>query len=259
MELIFLGTGTSQGVPMIAFHNHGCDLADPRNWRMRTSAHLRIGRHRIQLDAGPEFRLQCIHNKIEDIDLLFLTHEHADHIMGMDDLRRFCDRRDGEPIPIYSTDPGLQRIAEIFPYAVREKPLYRGYPAFNLLPMPRRLELEDATVESCLLPHGRFDVLGLVFTENATGARIAYYTDCGSVGPDARQLAANVDVLVIDGLRHEPHPTHLTVEQAIEVAHSVGAKRAFLTHIAHMIDHATLSRSLPKDVELAYDGLHITI
>jgi phosphoribosyl 1,2-cyclic phosphate phosphodiesterase len=259
MELVFLGTGTSQGVPMIAFDEHACDLGDPRNWRMRTSAHVVMGRHRIQLDAGPEFRLQCIQNRISDIDLLVLTHEHADHIMGMDDLRRFCDRRNGAPIPIYSTPNGLRRIAEIYPYAVRDRPLYRGYPAFDLHPMPPRLDLEDGTIESCLLPHGRFDVLGLVFTETATGKRLAYYTDCGAVGPDARRLAEAVDVLVIDGLRREPHPTHLTVDQAVEVGHAIGARRSFLTHITHCVDHATLLRELPGDVQPAYDGLRLTI
>ncbi len=259
MELVFLGTGTSQGVPMIAFDGHRCDLRDRRNWRTRTSAHVVLGRHHIQIDAGPEFRLQCIHNGIVDIDLLILTHEHADHIMGMDDLRRFCDRRGGDPIPVYSTPEVLRRVAEIYPYAVGPRPAFRGYPAFDLRPMPERLGLEDGTVDSCLLPHGRFSVLGLVFTEKATARRAAYYTDCGEVGAEGRRLARGAHVLVIDGLRPEPHPTHLTVDQAIEIARATGVGRAFLTHIAHAIDHETVSRSLPSNVQLAYDGLRVSV
>src|SRR5210317_2103919 len=119
MELTFLGTGTSQGVPLIAHpESSECDLNDSRNWRTRTSAHLKIAGLSLQIDAAPEFRLQCIHNKITSIDYFFLTHGHADHVLGMDDLRRFIDLRGGEALPVFGTQEGLERVRSIYPYAI---------------------------------------------------------------------------------------------------------------------------------------------
>ena len=159
MEITFLGTGTSQGVPMIAHDPSGeCNLDDPRNWRTRTSAHVKMGNQALQIDAAPEFRLQCIENNIEWMDLFFLTHGHADHIMGMDDLRRFIDLRGGEALPVYSTAEGMERVAAIFPYAIRPKPEFKGYPAFDLKAMPPLLQLPSGTVACTLLPHGRFEL-----------------------------------------------------------------------------------------------------
>ena len=123
MEILFLGTGTSQGVPMIAHPKGGCDLNNPLNWRTRTSIHVEMGGHHIQVDAAPEFRMQCIQNEVTQIDTFILTHSHADHILGMDDLRRFCDLNGGTALPVYSSAEGLQRIREIFPYAILDKPM----------------------------------------------------------------------------------------------------------------------------------------
>ena len=127
MEIVFLGTGTSQGVPMIAQpQGEGCDLDNSKNWRTRTSIHVEMGGHHIQVDAAPEFRMQCIQNGLDRIDTFILTHGHADHILGMDDLRRFCDLNGGHALPVYSSEEGLQRIRQIYPYAILEKPLVRG-------------------------------------------------------------------------------------------------------------------------------------
>ena len=190
MEIIFLGTGTSQGVPMIAQpKGEGCDLDNPKNWRTRTSIHVEMGGHHIQVDAAPEFRMQCIQHGLDQIDSFILTHGHADHILGMDDLRRFCDLNGGNALPVYSSAEGLERVRQIFPYAILDKPLVRGYPAFQLEPMPKTLELPGGTVESVLLPHGKIQVLGLVFTEAETGKQFTYYTDCNEVGEEARLIA----------------------------------------------------------------------
>ncbi|MEN8863292.1 MAG: MBL fold metallo-hydrolase, partial [Lentimonas sp.] len=179
MELIFLGTGTSQGVPMIAQpEGVGCDLNNPMNWRTRTSIHVEMGGHYIQVDASPEFRMQCIQNEIQQIDTFILTHSHADHILGMDDLRRFCDLKGGVALPVYSNTDGLQRISDIFPYAIMDKPVVKGYPAFKLEEMPKELEVSGGLIESVVLPHGPMEVLGLIFTEKDTGKKLAYFTDC---------------------------------------------------------------------------------
>jgi phosphoribosyl 1,2-cyclic phosphate phosphodiesterase len=259
MELIFMGTGTSQGVPMIAFDGHHCDLSDPRNHRTRTSAHVVMGGHHVQIDAGPEFRLQCLAQNIRQIDTFILTHGHSDHLMGMDDLRRFCDLRGGAAMTVFTSEEGMERVKSVFPYAIGERPSSKGYAAFLPVRMPEVLELPGGKVASCLLPHGRIEVLGLVFEEAGTGKRLAYYTDCKEVGPRARELARGVDVLVIDGLRPEPHPTHLCIAEAVEVARALGAKRTFLTHLTHHVDHARVAAELPPGVEPAYDGLRVEV
>ena len=259
MEIIFLGTGTSQGVPMIAQPaGEGCDLDNPKNWRTRASIHVEMGGHHIQVDAAPEFRMQCIQHGLDQIDSFILTHGHADHILGMDDLRRFCDLNGGSALHVYSSAEGLERVRQIFPYAILDKPLVRGYPAFQLKPMPRTLELPGGTVESVLLPHGKIQVLGLVFTEAETGKQFTYYTDCNEVGEEARLIAEGSDVVILDGLRHNPHPSHMTIDKATQTAQEMGAPISFITHITYMVDHEETETSLPEAVHLAYDGLRVS-
>jgi len=258
MELVFLGTGTSQGVPMIAQPDSGCDLDNPKNWRTRTSIHVEMGGHHIQVDAAPEFRMQCINNGIEQIDSFILTHGHADHVLGMDDLRRFCDLKGGQALPVYSSEEGLERVKAIFPYAMNDKPVVKGYPAFKAQLMPKELELPGGTVVSVYLPHGKIQVLGLIFTEAQTGKKLTYYTDCKEVGEEARLLAEGSDVVVLDGLRPHPHPSHMTVDEAARTALEMGASMSFLTHMTYMVDHDTVEAELPENVYLAYDGLRVS-
>jgi phosphoribosyl 1,2-cyclic phosphate phosphodiesterase len=258
MEVVFLGTGTSQGVPMIAQPDDGCDLDNPKNWRTRTSIHVEMGGHHIQVDAAPEFRMQCIQNSITQIDTFILTHPHADHILGMDDLRRFCDLNGGVALPVYSSPSGLQRIREIFPYAIMDKPMFKGYPAFEPHEMPQTLELPGGTVESVILPHGPMEVLGLIFTEAETGKKFAYYTDCKEIGEEARFLAEDADIVVLDGLRPESHPSHMTVGEATQAAKEMDASLSFLTHMTYMVDHESTEAELPDNIRLAYDGLRVS-
>ena len=259
MEIIFLGTGTSQGVPMIAHPDTGgCDLDNSKNWRTRTSIHVEMGGHHIQVDAAPEFRMQCIHNEITQIDTFVLTHPHADHILGMDDLRRFCDLKGGLALPVYSSEAGLQRVRDIFPYAIMDKPVVKGYPAFSLHSMPKELEVPGGVIEAVELPHGPMKVLGLVFTENDTGKKLVYFTDCKEVGEEARMLAEGADVVVLDGLRPNPHPSHMTIDEATTTAVEIGAQLSFLTHMTFMVDHESTEASLPDSVRLAYDGLRVS-
>lgn len=256
-----MGTGTSQGVPMIAQPEvpGACNLGDARNWRTRAAVHVVMDGFHLQVDAGPEFRLQCLHNRVEALDLFFLTHSHADHILGMDDMRRFCDLRGYTAIPVYSSPAALQRVREIFPYAVREQPVEKGYPAFSLREMPAVLECPGGRIEAVLLPHGPMEVLGLVFTERGSGAKFTYYTDCSGVGEEARALARGSAVVVLDGLRMEPHPTHMHIPQAVEVARAIGSPRTYLTHMTFMVDHAAVEGDLPPEVRLAYDGLRLRL
>ena len=255
----FLGTGTSEGVPIIAQpEEYDLDLENPKNWRTRPSIHVDLNGHRIQVDAGPDFRLQCIHNDIRQIDTFILTHGHSDHIMGMDDLRRFCRLREGEALPVYSNEAGLHRVMDIFPYAIRDK-AEGNYPAFRLSPMPGCLEVPGGKVYSTLLPHGRFEVLGLVFEDGVTGRRLVYYTDCKSIPPEAISLAEGADIVVLDALRHREHASHMNIKEAVEAGREIGGKVNWFVHMCCEVDHGRDSKDLPEGFQFAWDGLRLEV
>lgn len=259
MEVIFLGTGTSQGVPMIACDCSVCTSADPRNVRTRTSIHVVMDGLHIQVDASPEFRLQCLREKINWIDFFILTHGHADHISGMDDLRRYCDLLGEVALPVYSTEEGMGRVLAMFPYAITERPISRGYAAFKLISMPGRLELPQGLIESTLLPHGGVNTLGLTFTEKSSGKKFTYYTDCKRIPREAVEQARGSAVVVLDGLRPQLHPSHMNVEEALAAAVEIAAPQTYLIHITHFLEHAEWEGKLPEGVKFAYDGLRLVI
>jgi phosphoribosyl 1,2-cyclic phosphate phosphodiesterase len=244
---------------MIACDCAVCRSPDPRDRRTRTSVHVEMDDFHIQVDAGQEFRQQCLACDVRRIDAFILTHGHADHILGMDDLRRFCDLRGGEGLPVYSTREGLDRIRSVYPYAILDRPLVRGYPAFQLQEMPPLLETPGGTIRSVLLPHGSLLVLGLVFEEKSSGKKFAYYTDCKLVGPEERDLARGSAVLALDSLRPEPHASHMSIEEAIETALSIDAGQTYFIHLTHAVGHADYERKLPPRVAPAHDGLRLTL
>lgn len=257
MEVIFLGTGTSQGVPLIACDCAVCTSKDPRNQRTRASIHVVMDGLHVQVDAAPEFRLQCIRENIRQMDFFILTHGHADHITGMDDLRRYCDLLGGNALTVYTTEEGMGRVLAMYPYAMAERPISKGYAAFKLVAMPDRLDLPQGTIEATLLPHGGLNTLGLVFTERSSGRKFAYYTDCKLVPPAAVELARGADAVVLDGLRPLPHPTHLSIAEAVAIAREINAPATWITHLTHLSDHAGLAASLPPGVAPAFDGLRL--
>lgn len=259
MEITFLGTGTSQGVPMIAHDNAGCDLSNPKNWRTRCAIHVVMDGHHIQVDAGPEFRLQCLRNNIVQVDDFILTHGHADHLMGMDDLRRFCDLRDFSALDVYSSEEGLRRLRQVFPYAMGDKPTHKGYAAFRAHLMPPKLETPGGDIYATLLPHGAFETLGLVFVEKSTGSKFAYYNDCKAVTDEGYRLADGAAAVTLDGLRPHEHSSHMTIEEAVETALKMAAPQTWLTHMTFQVDHDTWSAKLPEGIRLAYDGLTLSL
>jgi phosphoribosyl 1,2-cyclic phosphate phosphodiesterase len=259
MEVIVLGSGTSQGVPMIGCGCPVCTSADPRNRRTRASVHVVMDGLHVQVDAAPEFRLQCLKEGVDRLDLFILTHGHADHVAGMDDLRRFCDLRGGQALTIYSTDEGMARVLAIYPYAIMDRPIVRGYPAFQLAEMPEALELPQGTIRSTLLPHGGTQTLGLVFSERSSGRRFTYYTDCKRLPDEAVELARGSDAAILDGLRPQPHPAHMSIDEAVDAGKAIGAKGVWLTHLTHLTEHAALEATLPEPFKLAYDGLKIRL
>ncbi len=257
-----MGCGTSQGVPLPAHDNPGLDLKEPRNWRTRASVHVVVEGHHVQVDAAPEFRLQCIHNGIRRVDTFILTHGHADHVLGMDDLRQFCTNDGGRAVPVHSTREGLDRVRAIYPYALTERSL-TGYAAFSLHEAAGRLDLPGGgKVRTTLLPHGGQEVLGLVFEEPSTGRKFAYFTDCKGLTPEARALAADADLMIIDALRPNAHPTHLTVDEALGEIETVKPKRALLTHMTYQVGWAEYSARLAgrnPETGLCHDGMRIRL
>src|SRR5258708_2286726 len=250
MEVIFMGTGTSQGVPMIACQCAVCTSGNPRNKRTRASIHVVMDGLHIQVDAAPEFRLQCLREQVEQLDVFVLTHGHNDHITGMDDLRRFCDLQGGTALTVYSTGEGMSRALAMFPYAIAERPVSKGYAAFKLVDMPPVLEFPQGTIHSTLLPHGGINTLGLVFREESSGKKFVYYSDCKRIPREAVTLAAGAEVVVLDGLRPDPHPTHMNIEEACAAAVGIGDPTTYLTHLTHRGEHQTLNQNLPSIIPL---------
>lgn len=259
MEVIFLGTGTSQGVPMIACDCEVCRSPDVRNKRTRASIHVVMDGLHVQVDATPEFRLQCVRENIRQVDFFILTHGHADHISGMDDLRRFCDLLGGTALTVYSSEEGMARVLAMYPYAMAERPIAKGYAAFKLVAMPDVIELPQGTIQSTLLPHGGVNTLGLVFTERSTRRKFTYFTDCKRVPRAAVELARGSHAVVLDGLRHSPHPSHMSIEEATAVGKEIAAPATWITHLTHLNDHAALAASLPSGIAPAYDGLRLVL
>lgn len=259
MEVIFLGTGTSQGVPMIACDCAVCKSSDPRDHRTRASIHVVMDGLHVQVDAGTEFRLQCLREDVRWVDFFILTHGHADHVVGMDDLRRFCDLLGGNALTVYSTVEGMGRVLAIYPYAIAERPISRGYAAFKLVEMPPVLDLPQGTIQATLLPHGGLNTLGLIFTERSSGKKFVYYTDCKRVPREAVELARGADIVVLDGLRPLPHPSHMSISEACDAAREIGAPETWLTHLTHLTSHAGDEPALPPGIKFAYDGLRLKL
>jgi phosphoribosyl 1,2-cyclic phosphate phosphodiesterase len=255
MIVTFLGTGTSHGIPMI-----GCDCAvcrsdNPHNKRLRPSVFVESGQTNLLIDATPDFRTQALRAGIGRVDAVLVTHSHADHVLGLDDMRAFTERT-GQPMPLYGATQVLADIRRVFPYACTDKPAWPSLPSFELRSVEPNVPFEIGRVQilAVELPHGRSRVLGFAF-----GKRFAYLTDCSAVSPAVVQRLSGVTVLTLDALRHRPHPTHLTIDAAVEMAGQIGAKLTVLTHLCHEVDHATAEAALPASVRIAYDGLRIEI
>jgi len=267
MTVTVLGSGTSAGVPMIGCHCAVCESTDPRDRRTRPSIVVSYGgagadgetRHNILVDTTPELRLQAVREGLDRISAVVYTHAHADHIFGLDDVRRYNTIM-GSPLPLYADAAAMATLRQSFGYAFAP-------------PLPKDRAHKDAIYRPELAPviiEGPFDLFGKTWTPvemlhgkfKVLGFRIgdfAYCTDCNEIPPASMELLRGLDVLILDALRPRPHPTHLSFEQALAVIAELKPRRAFFTHLSHDMKHADIEATLPGHVRVSYDGLKLEL
>ena len=252
MRVCFLGTGTSQGVPIIGCSCEVCRSADPRNVRVRPSVWIELDGRHIVIDTPAEFRLQAIRFGLPRLDALLYTHAHADHVFGIDDIRRF-NQMQREVIPLYASEETLASLERSFGYIFDRSIESWAVPKAEARRISGPFQLWGQEVEPLLVWHGRMPV---------TAFRIggfAYVTDCSEIPAETQEALQGLDLLVLGALRHRPHPTHFSIQQALAAIEALAPRRALLTHLSHEVDHEKTEAELPEHVRLAYDGLTVDV
>jgi phosphoribosyl 1,2-cyclic phosphate phosphodiesterase len=256
MRVRFLGTGTSHGIPVIGCTCPVCTSGSPGNQRTRPSILVEAGERRVVVDTAPEFRLQALAAGLTTLDAVLFTHAHADHIFGLDDVRIFTWRTQ-RPMPLYGTPDTLATIRQRFLYAFEEGQEGGGKPRLDLLPVaPLGVPFEVAGL--CVTPlevrHGRLPVTAFRVRERGGGPALAYATDCNAIVPDTLAALRGLDLLILDALGKNRHPTHFSLDEAVAVARDLAPRRTLFTHVSHSLDHEATNASLPPGMALAYDG-----
>ena len=253
MQVTFLGTGTSMGIPMIGCQCKVCQSKDPRDKRTRTSVWLKINGINIIIDTGIDFRQQALRENISTVDAVLFTHHHVDHIFGLDELRaiNFLQKK---PVAIYSSDHTYQHLKRVYKYVFDNS----CYPS-DTPEIDHQLIDEDPfqvfNIEIIPVPlfHGELPVFGFRI------GNFSYCTDVSRIPPESYELLQGSDVVVLGALRDRPHPTHFTIEQAVVEAQKIGAKKTYLVHLSHEVGHQELFARLPENVQPAFDGLRINV
>ncbi|MEL6923772.1 MAG: MBL fold metallo-hydrolase [Bacteroidota bacterium] len=254
LRVEFLGTGTSQGVPVIGCDCEVCLSNDPRDQRLRVSILISQAGRNLVVDAGPDFRQQMLRAKVENIDAVLLTHEHNDHIIGLDDVRPF-NFRHKKNIPVYGTPPVLQELQQRFAYVFDHNP-YPGAPQLDLHAIGKEhsFRVGDFQVQPVEVLHGQLPVLGFRFGD------FCYITDAKTISEEERRKLQHLDTLVLNALHHDEHHSHLNISEALALIKDINPLRTYLTHISHRMGrYAEVQAQLPDNVWLAYDGLQIDV
>jgi phosphoribosyl 1,2-cyclic phosphate phosphodiesterase len=249
--LTVLGSGTSMGVPTIGCDCAVCRSSDPRDRRTRPSIMLSYDGHQVLIDTTPDFREQALREKILYLDAVLYTHTHADHILGIDDLRPLTYHRQAGKLPLYATPRNCDFLRDMFRYIFEATYKYGGLPQVELKPIDGPVELFGARFEPVTVIHGDTPILGFRF------GSAAYLTDHSSVPAASLDKLRGLDILFLDALRYKPHPTHSSIEQSLKIVDELQPQRAFFTHLCHDLPHEETNAALPPEVRLAYDGMKL--
>ncbi len=249
--LTVLGSGTSMGVPTIGCNCPVCRSLDPRDRRTRPSILIEYAGKSVLIDSTPDFRQQAIRENIQRLDAVLYTHSHADHILGIDDLRPLSFRHKPGRLPLYAHPDVAAFIGNMFRYIFDADYKFGGLPQVELKTLDGTLELFGAKFEPVTVIHGETEIYGFRF------GSAAYLTDHSLVPESSFERLQNLDILFLDALRYKPHPTHSTVENSLRIVERVKPKRAFFTHICHDLGHEATNAALPEHVKLSYDGMRL--
>lgn len=250
-ELTFLGTGTSNGIPMIGCRCPVCTSPDPRDRRSRTSAVVRREGRVFLIDTATELRLQAIAAGLDHVDAVLMTHAHADHTGGFDDLRRFNEIQQ-QHLPVYASPLTAKMLRERYAYTfVDQYPFYGGKPDLHLHEIDGPFDLFGQEIVPIPVMHGRLPILGFRFGD------LAYVTDAKEIPSESMELLRGLDILVLNALRERPHPTHLSLTEAVAVIEELRPRQAHLVHLSHELSHAAATAQLPSGIAVAYDGLTV--
>lgn len=258
IQVTLLGTGTSTGIPVIGCSCKVCTSPDPHDRRLRCSCLVVANGISLLIDAGPDFRTQALSTPIEKVDAVLITHHHFDHVAGLDDLRPyFFGNRN--PIPCYANADTAGTLNRMFWY-IFEDGSYPGVSKLELLAVDNPFDVQsryqaDKTVAVTPIPayHGKLPIFGYRV------GNFAYLTDTSAIPDASMDLLRGVEILVLDALRHEPHPTHFTISESVKIAQQIGARQTYLTHMTHSIKHQEEDAKLPEGIDLGYDGLYFEI
>jgi len=259
MKITILGCGTSTGVPVIGCDCPVCRSTQPRNRRTRASILISLAEKNILVDTATDLYFQSLANKVRRVNAVLYTHTHADHIHGVDELRNF-NFLQREIIPVFGSEETMQFIRRVFAYIFNVTPIGGGKPLLETNPVEEEFELFGLKILPLEIMHGSLPIFGYRFIEpGEKPKRFAYLTDCSELPEESKKELPGLDLLILDALRREYHPTHFTVEDATRVIAELRPRRAVLTHFDHSIDYDELKGSLPAGIEPAFDGMVVEI
>ncbi|KAF0130192.1 MAG: PhnP protein [Bacteroidetes bacterium] len=253
MKITVLGSGTSQGVPVIACPCDVCASSDPFDKRLRSSVLIETATTTVVIDAGPDFRQQMLRAGVKKLDAILITHTHKDHIAGLDDVRSF-NYLTGKAVVVYARPSDQLEIKQEFSYAFSENP-YPGVPEFDLRNLSiDQIQIGDLTIQPVELKHMNLSVFGFRIGD------FSYLTDVNFIPKDSMDILKGTQILIIDALRKKAHPSHFNLDQAIDVAQHLEVPQTYFTHISHLMGkHSAIEKELPKNINLAWDGLEIEL
>ncbi len=252
MQLTILGAGSSAGTPVIGCHCATCTSENPKNKRTRCSSFVTLDSgENVLIDTGPDLRLQALREGLVKVDAVLYTHTHADHLHGIDDLRAFCVTG-RKQIPLFARQDAADHIKTKFGYAIREPSQFWDLPVLSIQAVEQPFDLFGTAVVPIPVVHGKHIILGYRI------GQLAYLTDVSAIPESSFELLEDLDVLLIDCLRQQPHPTHINVEQSLALIARIAAKQSVMIHMTHELEYMSFAEKLPKNVQVGYDGLKLT-